>query len=30
MSEDMLAKASNIVKKREIKYMQTNGNTHMN
>ena len=29
MSEDMLAKASKIVKKREIKYMQTNGNMHI-
>ena len=29
MSEDMLAKASNIVKKREISYMQTNGNMHI-
>ena len=29
MNEDMLAKASNIVKKKEIKYIQTNGNTHI-
>ena len=29
MNEDMIAKASKIVKKREITYMQTNGNMHI-
>ena len=29
MSEDMISKATKIIKKREIRYMQTNGNMHI-